>query len=102
MLSTYFNPLSSANSTSYFIKALSLMLMLSLGACSSSRKLEPIDLEDFAQEASFDTLWSKKISGGQGEYYHQFRLQDDRQHIYAASESGRIFKLLKESNRIEN
>ncbi len=73
-----------------------VLLILVLGACSNSRKLEPVDLESFNEEASFDTLWSEKISGGQGEYYHQFRLQQDAKHIYAASQKGRIFKLTKE------
>lgn len=83
------------------LASLSLLILLLLGvsACSSSRKLEPIDLEGFEEEASFDTLWSKKISGGQGEYYHQFRLQQDTKHIYAASQSGRIFKLFKENGK---
>ena len=76
-----------------------LVFVLVLTACTSSRKLKPIDLEKFNKEASFNTLWSKKISGGQGDYFHQFRLQHDAEHIYAASKKGRIFKLTKKKGQ---
>ncbi len=51
------------------------LLTLIMAACSSSRQLEPVELEDFEEEAKFKTLWSTKVSGGQGDYFHQFRLQ---------------------------
>ena len=75
------------------------LLTFILAACSSSRQLEPVELEDFEEEASFKTLWSTKVSGGQGDYFHQFRLQQDAIHIYAASYKGRVFKISKETGK---
>ncbi len=75
------------------------LLTLIMAACSSSRQLEPVELEDFEEEAKFKTLWSTKVSGGQGDYFHQFRLQQDAIHIYAASYKGRVFKISKDKGK---
>jgi len=72
-----------------------LALVTVLGACSNTRELEPVELTDFEEEGELDVIWSEKISGGQGKYYHQFRLAVDSEFIYAASQSGNVYKLDK-------
>ena len=79
------------------LKIIPLILLTAyLAACSSSRTLEPVELESFDEEGDLAVIWSDSISGEQGEYYHQFRLAQDEDHIYAASQNGFITKYTKE------
>ena len=80
-------------SLSVFLLALVAMLY----GCSSSRTLEPVELESFDAEGKLKVLWSANIKGDLGEYYHQFRLAQDGQYLYAASKDGYVAKLDKSS-----
>ena len=74
---------------------LCLLMVLGVTACGSNKKkeLEPVELSSVEAEISVDTLWSRKIGSGQGDYYQQFVLAVDEDFIYAASENGKVFKL---------
>lgn len=78
-----------------------LLIVVLLAACESNNKkeLEPAELEPFDAEIEIDTLWTRKIGSGMGEYYHQFSLAADSGFLYAASRDGAVFKLDKLSGK---
>lgn len=77
------------------------LLLIGVCACSSNKKkeLKPLQLESFEQSVELDTLWSRKVGSGFGEYYHQFILAMDDRFVYAAAENGNVYKFDKISGK---
>jgi|SRR5690554_1733073 len=74
-----------------------VLVVISVAACSSTKrkKLKPLPLESIQAEFKIDRLWSAKIGGGLGKYYHRFQLAVDGPNLYAASADGKVYRLDK-------
>lgn len=73
-----------------------LLLAFFLAACETTdKKLEPAELASLDEEVGLNTLWTRRLWGGLGEYYHQFSLAVDDDSLYAANEKGGVFRIDK-------
>ena len=84
-------------------RRLTLLLMLAclLAACGSNKnkELQPVDLERIDTEVDVDRLWSAKISGDLGKYYHEFLPAIDHDDLYAASAAGKVCRIGKDDGK---
>ena len=74
-----------------------VLVIISVAACSTTKrkKLKPVPLESIQAEIKLNTLWSTKIGGGLGKYYHRFQLAVDGPYLYATSADGKVYKIDK-------